>query len=69
MMLEHLGATEHSRKNAWKIDKAADKAASLTRQLLDFSRMQTVQPKLLDLNGVVGDMVEARPGSIGAILT
>ena len=33
MMLEHLGATERSRKNAREIDKAADKAVS-TRQLL-----------------------------------
>ena len=65
MMLEHLDATERSRKNAWEIDKAADKAASLTRQLLDFGRMQVIQPKLLDLNGVVGEMARMLGPLIG----
>ncbi len=65
MMLEYLGATERSRKNAGEIDKAADKAASLTRQLLDFSRMQVIQPKLLDLNGVVNEMARMLEPLIG----
>jgi two-component system, cell cycle sensor histidine kinase and response regulator CckA len=65
MMLEHLGATELSRKNAGEIDKAADKAASLTRQLLAFSRMQVIQPKLLDLNLVVDEMARMLGPLIG----
>ncbi len=65
MMLEQLGAAERSRKNAGEIDKAADKAASLTRQLLAFSRMQVIQPKLLDLNGVVGEMAKMLGRLIG----
>jgi len=36
-----------------QVSIAADRAASLTRQLLTFSRKQVVQPRVLDLNEVV----------------
>jgi signal transduction histidine kinase/ActR/RegA family two-component response regulator len=39
-----------------QIRKTADRAASLTRQLLAFSRMQMLQPRVLDLNTLVADM-------------
>ena len=39
-----------------QIESAADRAASLTRQLLAFCRMQVLQPKILDLNGLVSEM-------------
>ena len=41
--------------HAQEINKAAELAASLTRQLLAFSRRQVLQPKVLDLNAVVSD--------------
>ena len=44
------------RDNIAQIQKAADRAAALTKQLLAFSRMQVLQPEVLDLNRVVGDM-------------
>jgi PAS domain S-box-containing protein len=38
------------------IMKAAQRGAGLTRQLLAFSRKQVLQPTILDLNAVVGEM-------------
>jgi PAS domain S-box-containing protein len=39
-----------------EILKAGHRAASLTQQLLAFSRKQVLEPKILDLNAVVGDI-------------
>jgi len=44
------------RGNVDEIRHAGDRAASLTRQLLAFSRRQVLQPKALDLNGVISDL-------------
>jgi CheY-like chemotaxis protein len=49
-----------------EIGKAGHRAAGLTRQLLAFSRKQVLQPKLLDLNTVVGDMDTMLKRLIGA---
>lgn len=48
-----------------EIKKAGDRAASLTRQLLAFSRKQMLQPKMLDLNQVVKGMIKMLPRLIG----
>ena len=39
-----------------EIQKAAESAAQLTRQLLAFSRKQILKPQVLNLNGVVGEL-------------
>jgi two-component system, cell cycle sensor histidine kinase and response regulator CckA len=39
-----------------EIRKAGERAASLTRQLLAFSRKQIIQPRVLNLNSIVIDM-------------
>ena len=44
-------------KNASEIRQAADRAASLTRQLLAYGRKQILQPEIIDLNQVLTDMV------------
>ena len=43
-------------KNATEIRKAADRAATLTRQLLAYGRKQILQPKILNLNTVLVGM-------------
>jgi len=48
--------TDHpARARVDEMVKAAERAASLTRQLLAFSRKQVMQPRLLDLNRIVAD--------------
>jgi signal transduction histidine kinase/ActR/RegA family two-component response regulator len=39
-----------------QIRKAADRAASLTRQMLAFSRRQALEPTVFDMNSLVADM-------------
>ncbi len=41
-----------------QIADAVDRAAALTRQLLQFSRKQTLQPKVLNLNEVVANLAK-----------
>ncbi len=65
LMLE-CGLTDPmQRRSAEQIQKASNRAASMTRQLLAFSRMQLLQPRLLDLNAVVSDMGKMLPRLIG----
>jgi signal transduction histidine kinase/CheY-like chemotaxis protein len=56
LMLDKLQASDPLQRNATQIEKAANRAASLTRQLLAFSRMQVLEPKVLDLNVLVAEM-------------
>jgi signal transduction histidine kinase/CheY-like chemotaxis protein len=56
LMLDRLDASNPLYGNARQIGKASDRAASLTRQLLAFSRMQMLQPKVLNLNSLVSEM-------------
>ena len=44
------------RKSAEEIRKAGERAASLTHQLLAFSRKRVMQSQILDLNALVNDM-------------
>src|SRR5207245_2223844 len=53
LLLAKSQLTEQIQKGLSQIKKAADRASSLTKQLLIFSRRQIVQPKILDLNSVV----------------
>jgi PAS domain S-box-containing protein len=53
------------RKGAEAIKRSADRAASLTQQLLAFSRRQIMAPKVLDLNSVVANMQKMLQRLIG----
>src|SRR5438270_1348634 len=56
LLLEFLQSDERLLGRMQQIENAADRAASLTRQLLAFCRMQVLQPKILDLNMLVSEM-------------
>lgn len=53
LMLDRLQGQDELRKQMEHIDRAAEQAASLTRQLLAFSRQQVLQPKVFNINELV----------------
>jgi PAS domain S-box-containing protein len=65
MLLERLPASSPQRTNVEQIEKAAERATSLTRQLLAFSRKQVLQSRVLDLNEVVAGMIQMVSRVIG----
>jgi signal transduction histidine kinase len=56
LLVEGLQTNERLLGRSKQIESAADRAASLTRQLLAFCRMQVLEPKILDLNMLVSEM-------------
>jgi signal transduction histidine kinase len=55
-LLQPRVVDDSQQKRVDQILKAAERAASLTRQLLTFSRKQVLQPRRLDLNVVIREM-------------
>ena len=56
LIIDRLKLGDALYSNSLQIRKTADRAASLTRQMLAFSRMQVLQPKVIDLNELIADM-------------
>jgi PAS domain S-box-containing protein len=56
VLLEQLEKGSAMHHKVQSIQQAADRAATLTRQLLAFSRKQLLELKVIDVNTVIGDM-------------
>ena len=56
VLLEQLEKASPMHHKVQSIQQAADRAATLTRQLLAFSRKQLLELKVIDVNTVIGDM-------------
>jgi PAS domain S-box-containing protein len=64
-LLERLGAEPHLRGPAQEIARAAERASSLTRQLLAFSRKQMLAPRIVNLNDVATENIKMLTRMIG----
>ncbi len=64
-LLERLGAEPHLRGPAQEIARAAERASSLTRQLLAFSRKQMLAPRIVNLNDVATENFKMLTRMIG----
>jgi PAS domain S-box-containing protein len=60
-----LGENNPLSEHALEIEKAGKQAASLTKQLLAFSRQQVLTPAVLNLNTLVSDMEKMLPRLMG----
>jgi len=56
VLLDELKLQEDLANKAQAIQQAADRATTLTRQLLAFSRKQLLELKVVDVNSIVSDM-------------
>ena len=65
LLLNALPPSEQYSRKIEQIDRAADRASALTRQLLAFSRLQVLQPRVMNLNEVVEEMGRLLPRLIG----
>jgi len=59
------GVDERTQNGVRQIQRAAERAASLTQQLLAFSRKQVLQPRVLDLNETVAEVQKMLSRVIG----
>lgn len=65
LLLNVLLPTDPIARKIEQIDRSADRATSLTRQLLAFSRLQVLQPQIINLNSIVEEMGRLLPRLIG----
>jgi CheY-like chemotaxis protein len=65
ILLSKVSSTNSMYADVLEIKQASQRAATLTRQLLAFSRKQILQPRVLDLNAVVSEMEKMLTRLIG----
>src|SRR4029450_13634313 len=66
LLLEDNSLSLEARSDLLQIQRSADRAAGLTRQLLAFSRRQVRAPRVLDLNRLVSGTVSAIRSLVGS---
>ncbi len=64
-LLERLGGEPHLRGPAQEIANASERASSLTRQLLAFSRKQMLAPRIINLNDIAAENLKMLTRMIG----
>lgn len=64
-LAQDIDPTDRRRGHVDEIQKAAERAAGLTRQLLTFSRGQMLQPDVINLSRLVGDLLPMLGRMIG----
>jgi signal transduction histidine kinase/ActR/RegA family two-component response regulator len=65
LLMDRGGSDATLLKFVEQIRRASDRAVTMTRQLLAFSRMQILQPRVLDLNATLAEMNKMIPRLIG----
>jgi PAS domain S-box-containing protein len=65
LLLRRLAAEDPARRDVELVKKTADRAATLTKQLLAFSRKQMLRPEVLDLNRIIAGVVQMLQRLIG----
>ena len=65
LLLRRSNSNDPSHDDLMGIKKASEQAARLTRQLLAFSRKQVLQPRIINLNEIIGKMHEMLQRLIG----
>lgn len=65
LLRKSLGNENQLCEHVLEIEKAGDRAASLTKQLLAFSRQQILTPSVLNLNVLISDMYKMLPQLLG----
>lgn len=65
LIVHRLLPTDPNRTRLAEIQKAGERAATLTRQLLAFSRKQLLQPQVVDLNALLQELLKLLQRLIG----
>ncbi len=65
VLKKSLGPENELREHADEIEKAGQRAAAMTKQLLAFSRQQVLTPEVLNLNTLVTDLEKMLPRLLG----
>src|SRR5438105_2507942 len=65
VLKKSLGPENELSEHAVEIEKAGQRAAAMTKQLLAFSRQQVMTPEILSLNTLVTDMEKMLPRLLG----